>query len=294
MDIVESQHHMFHIMGIEQSLAAMDAIGISGAVVDEYWHHRDGVPMPAHILGGGIYRPFVAGAELASSLHPDRFCHSLRIHPEDPMLATVVQIARAHPGLRALRCDASNKPQQRQLADGAYADLFTAAADQGLPVFVLVYHHPELIARYLEQFPSVAIIIDHCGLVADGERFDAVLRLAEFPNAYLKWGHARMIFGRGPWPYEHLTGPMRQACGAFGAERIMWAGDSSVVTTGESWAETLFYLRDKALGLSLDEQEWILGRTVRTVLNWPRIEVQNPRQRELEAIEAEYRHGPRD
>lgn len=293
MDIVDSQHHMFHIMGIEQSLAAMDAIGISGAVVDEYWHHEDVIPMPAHILPGGIYRPVLAGAKLASSLHPGRFCHLLRLHPEDPMLASVVRLERSHPGLRALRCDASTKPQLRKMGEGGYSELFSVAAEQGLPVFVLTYHHPELIERYLHQFPSLSIIIDHCGLVADGRQFDSVLRLAEFPNAYLKWGHARMIFGRGDWPYQHLAAPLRAACDAFGAERIMWAGDSSVVTTGESWAETLFYLRDAALGLSSHEQEWILGRTVRTVLDWPKIDVPNPRQAELEAIEAEYRHDPR-
>ena len=36
---------MFHTLGIEQSLAAMDAIGIAGAVVDEYWRHDGAVPM---------------------------------------------------------------------------------------------------------------------------------------------------------------------------------------------------------------------------------------------------------
>ena len=292
MDIVESQHHMFHTSDIEQTLAAMDAIGIAGAVVDEYWHHSGSVPMPAHALPQGLYRPFLAGAELASSLHPTRFCHLLRVHVEDPLLASVVQLARAHPGLRALRCDANSKLHLQMFGDGEYADLFRVAADNALPVFALTYHHPHLIARYLRDFPGLPIIIDHCGLVASPDEFDKVLRLAEFPNAYLKWGHARMIFGRGEWPYAHLANPLRQAFDAFGAERIMWSSDSSMVATGESWAETLFYLRDSALGRSQHEQESILGRTARALLDWPAVDAPHPRQAEFDAIEAEYRHGP--
>jgi predicted TIM-barrel fold metal-dependent hydrolase len=103
-----------------------------------------------------------------------------------------------------------------------------------------------------------------------------------------------MIFGRGEYPFAHLAEPLRRAIDAFGAERVMWSGDSTVITTGESWAENLFYLRDSALGLSLDEQAWVLGRTVRTVLQWPAIVTPHPRQAEFEAIEAEYRHGPRE
>ena len=280
-------------MGIEQSLAAMDSIGIAGAVVDEYWRHDGAVPMPAHVLPGGNYRPFVAGAELASSLHPRRFCHLLRLHAEDSELESIVRLARAHPGLRALRCDASNLAQLKKFSDGEYSRLFAVAAKHGLPVFVLTYHHAHLLERYLQEFPSLPLIIDHCGLIADPSQFDTVLRLGKFPNAYLKWGHARMIFGRGHWPYPHLAKPLRQAIDAFGANRIMWAGDSSVIATGESWAETLFYLRDAQLGLTGAEQEWMLGRTVRTLLDWPALDEPHPRQQEFAAIEAEYRHGPR-
>ncbi len=293
MDIVDSQHHMFHCMDIEQSLAAMDALGISGAVVDEFWHGATGAPEPCHRLSGGDYRPYAPGAERASALHPRRFCHLLRVRQQDPDAATMIRLARAHPGLKALRCDASTKDDVRLFADGAYDDIFAAAADTGLPVFVLTYDRPALIERYLTAFPSVPMILDHCGFMADARDYEIVLRLARYPNAFLKWCHARMIFGRGEWPYHHLAAPLRRAIDAFGAERILWASDSSMVTTGESWAEMLFYLRDSGCGLSAEEREWILGRATRTVLNWPAVAADNPRAAEFAAIEEEYRRGPR-
>ena len=54
----------------------------------------------------------------------------------------------------------------------------------------------------------------------------------------------------------------------------MWASDCTESMKPElsdypsSWGETLFWLRGTEEISSL-EKEWILGRTVRTVLRWP-------------------------
>lgn len=54
----------------------------------------------------------------------------------------------------------------------------------------------------------------------------------------------------------------------IGAERIMWASDFSVNQRGESWADLLYgVLGDPDLTQS--EREWVLGRSLRTWLDWP-------------------------
>ncbi|MBV9577192.1 MAG: hypothetical protein JO057_01235 [Chloroflexi bacterium] len=55
---------------------------------------------------------------------------------------------------------------------------------------------------------------------------------------------------------------------AWGADRVMWASDVTVSRRDHySWAESMHYLRDSDT-LTLREQEWVLGGTVRKVLNW--------------------------
>ena len=294
MDVVDAQYHMFHQMDLERSVAAMNAVGIRSAVIDEFWYYVDGAPHPCDLLQAGVYRPTASGAQRAAALYPDRFCYLLRVNHNDSDVRTVVKLASANPNLRALRCDASTKGEIKKFAEGGYSEIFLAAADAGLPIFVLTYDNAALIERYLQEYPSVAVIIDHCGFMSHAEKFDSILQLAKFPNAHLKWAHARMIFGRGSYPYSHLSVPLRKAIDSFGAERIMWSADSTMATTGECWAEMLYYLRDGSLGLSNEEQEWILGRSARKALNWPAKKFVSPRAAEFEEIERNYRRGPAD
>jgi predicted TIM-barrel fold metal-dependent hydrolase len=98
--------------------------------------------------------------------------------------------------------------------------------------------------------------------------FDEVLALADYPNVALKWGHSSGMFDKPVWPGEGLWPILRRAISRFGAERIMWASDFSVNQRGESWAELLFGVKGDP-DLSQDEREWILGRSVRSWLDWP-------------------------
>jgi hypothetical protein len=67
----------------------------------------------------------------------------------------------------------------------------------------------------------------------------------------------------------------RKVVDAFGPERILWASDhTQAVKAGLSphpapYSHSLHYLRDTDV-FSAAEKEWLLGRTVRTVLNWQR------------------------
>ena len=51
----------------------------------------------------------------------------------------------------------------------------------------------------------------------------------------------------------------------------MWASDYTVARdqNGNSWGQCLYYVLDSDQ-LSRTEKEWILGGSVRKILNWPR------------------------
>jgi predicted TIM-barrel fold metal-dependent hydrolase len=285
MDIVDAQIHMGPGR-IDEVLAAMDALGIRAVLVDEYWL-RSFNNEPHHALPGGAYRPLAPTAEMAAQLHPERFSYLLRVHPDDPEHAAVIRQMRDAPGGRALRVDPGmSRASAARFAEGGYDHLFSAAADAGLPVFVFAPHQPAAFARIAGKFPQLKIVVDHCGVFSNSMRasiggglpardeaqqlalFDEVCALAEFANVALKWGHSSGMFDKPAWPGEGLWPILRRAIAAFGAERIMWASDFSVNQRGECWADLLYGVKGDP-DLSREELGWILGRSIRTWLDWP-------------------------
>jgi predicted TIM-barrel fold metal-dependent hydrolase len=79
--------------------------------------------------------------------------------------------------------------------------------------------------------------------------------------------HARCSRGRVRWR-SHPTWPhLRRAIDAFGAERVIWASDHTVIQD-HTWADLLYCIRDHP-EIEPTEKEWILGRSLRKILDWP-------------------------
>jgi L-fuconolactonase len=298
MDIVDTQVHLGPGAAAER-LAAMDALGITSVLIDEWWGGWWGTNPgePAYRVGSGAIRTTSPTAELASWTYPGRFSYLVRVDPNDPEIRNVVRFARDGDYARALRITTPlPRSQLTVFAEGGYESVFAAASEFGLPVFVSLLGHTELLVRYLDKFPGVKVIIDHCGMppnpsmvpmivqiegLPDSERywstlagapleesFAKVLRMADRANVALKWAHAPSRLGAAGYPNEAARPFLRKAINAFGAERIMWASDVTVNPTGETWAELLFAVKDNP-DLSTEERAQILGRSARTWLDWP-------------------------
>jgi predicted TIM-barrel fold metal-dependent hydrolase len=288
MRITDAQIH-FGPGGIEQTLAAMDALGIDAVLADEFWGLKSWGP--GYWLSNGAYRVTSPTAELASWLHPDRFSYVLRVDRRDPEVESLIRMAKDAPRARAVRMlPALTAVELEAFATGGYDRVFAVAQEAGIPVFVFIAGHVELMARYLEAFPRLQFIVDHCGMPLEANigfldeptpeqaahcevagpdiaYFDEVLKLATHSNVALKWTHAQGMFGVRDYPFAGLWAHLRRAVSAFGAERILWASDSGGNNTGETWAELLFCMRD-CPELTAHEKEWILGRSLRTILDW--------------------------
>jgi L-fuconolactonase len=285
VDILDAQIHIAR-GEIDSTLRAMDALGIRSLIFDELWAMRpSGHPthlQPGYSLPNGAWRTASPVAQEASLAHPDRFSYLVRIDPLDPELESVMRVTASTPGARAFRLQPVWTPEDAAaFAKGSYEPLFAIAQTLGLPVCVFIPGYVELLAPYAKKYPGVNIIIDHCGLgfsflppvrpehdfCATPAYFQKVLALAEHPNVALKWSHAQDRFGVQTYPYEGLRPYLRQAIEAFGAHRLIWASDKTVIPA-HSWSNLLNYLRDDP-ELSRDEKEWILARTARRVFNWP-------------------------
>jgi predicted TIM-barrel fold metal-dependent hydrolase len=287
MDIVDAQVHVGHGM-IAATLEAMDALGITSVLIDEFWGTYGGTHpshiQPGHRLPNGAWRAVWPTAEEASLVHPARFAYLARIDRLDPQLESVMRSVGSSPNARAFRLQPVwTGEEAAAFAAGAYDPLLEIAQDIGLPVCLFIPGHAELLAPYLRKYSRLTLVVDHCGMgfpgIPPGRRsaeearvvapayFDEVLKLAEFPNCALKWSHAQSRFGTASYPYEPLRPVLRRALEAFGADRLMWASDKTVMF-GHSWGDLLYCLRDNP-DLSQAEKEAILGRTARRILRWP-------------------------
>ena len=284
MEIIDAQIH-FGPEDLSSIIPVLDALGISGAILDEYWGY--GI-CPGHVLSNGSWRLKSPSAEIISTMHPGRFTYLQRINIADPELETVICLLGQSPAARAVRVTPGlNRADLDAFARGEYIDAFRMAVEADLAIFVMVQGHVRLLEPYLSEFPTGRFILDHCGmplertLVRSGssieisvepgagfEYFDEVLALARWPNLAFKWAHAHGMFGEIEFPFAGLTRYLRRAIDAFGAERVIWAADASVIAD-VSWADLLFFVKSNP-ALSTEEKTWVLGGSARRWLKWER------------------------
>lgn len=288
MDIVDVQLHLGPDP-VEPTLEAMNSLGVRSVLIEEYWIDEPGRGPGADIRPGfrlpnGAWRSTYPVAQRASILYPDRFAYFVRLDRRDPDLENVMRRIADEPGARGFRLLATWSLEEAEaLASGGYDALFDIAQDIGLPVCVFVPGFVEHLPRYLRKFPLLQFVLDHIGMgmrhhppgrsdederrTQAPEYFDEVLKLAEHPNLAMKLSHAPMLLRAGQFPFEPVRPYLRRAIEAFGADRLMWASDKTVMRT-YTWADLLNYLKFDP-ELSREEKEWILGGTARKVFDWP-------------------------
>jgi predicted TIM-barrel fold metal-dependent hydrolase len=252
----------------------MDALGIDGIVIDE-WAGFDAQlrHLPGTVLRNGAIRGHYPFSQRAVALHPDRFAYVARIDPNDPEAEVLVDQLRGIPGIVALSIDMPETRDARPFQGGAYDRILSSAEADGVPIVAWFPGRSELLERALDTFPSLRVVLSHCGLSrVDKDHvatFDRVLDLARYPNLAIKWCHVPTYLSREPYPFQDVLPHLRRAIDAYGPKRIMWASDHTESRLHHSWAQALYYILDSNM-LTEVEKEWILGRCARTMLAWPR------------------------
>lgn len=274
--IVDSQIHLFRTTGLEGGLAAMNALGIQAAVIDEYWVvEEDGHEIfPGYRMPNGAVRVVPAQAIHASTRYPDRLSYLVRTDHRDPDPAQWIRAIADSPFARATRFVVRSEEELQAFANRGYDPIFKAASDHGVPIFLFLDSGDSASAiPYIEAFPEATIILDHIGMgrsreeVRTPDKFEAVLRLAQYPNVYIKWCHAYFGFGPAKYPFEGTHQPLRRIVDAYGADRLLWASDFTIREHEVAWVDRLLSVRESPV-LKREEKAWILGRTARKVLGW--------------------------
>jgi L-fuconolactonase len=266
MEIVDAQIHATH-RGLEQAVAIMDALGVNAAVLDDW-------PPTRQKLESGINRYSYPFAEEAVKRFPERFAYVVRFDPNDPEIDDLMGQVRKTRNCLCARI--ASGLDFKVMRDAGHGRVLAAASKHGVPVMIYPGDQHETLTSYVRSYDKIQFIIDHVGMGVDRaslpgqleSTIEQLLTYAKYPNVAVKWGHAPRL-SRMPFPYPDLLTQLRRVIDAFGVKRLMWASDFTVTTDNHTYGESLFCIRCSDL-LSDNDKEWVLGRSIREILGWPR------------------------
>ena len=269
-----------HRVQTELAIAYLDAVGVHSVV----------------LFPGGDH----SSAAWAASALPERFAYVPHITPDVPDIESAVLAAnKRHDegqlGLRAIVGWPLDGREVRRLEAGAWDTVFAACEKYHVPLFLFITGWLARVADIVARFPGLTLIVDHLGLRQPPldepedppfKSLPQLLELAKFPNVTVKLCGLPSL-SREHYPYHDAAPRLRSIVDAFGADRLMWASDTTrfagrigigrhqnprsigAYPGKHTYAEALHFVRDSDV-LTVAEKEAILEGTARRVLGWPK------------------------
>ena len=195
--------------------------------------------------------------------YPDKFMGVCRINPEDPGAPEHLNYWTAEHGFHGVRLSPSTGPAGDWFASALMPPIFRRSETLGVPMLILT--GPERLANLvplLEQHGELDVVIDHmadCSPEAP-EKLASLLSLARFPRVYVKISHTWSLSETG-YPWADTFDQVKRVYHAFGGNRIMWGTDWPVCLKRASYAQTLAVVRDEMDFFTVEDREWVLGKT---------------------------------
>src|ERR1700738_912979 len=243
----------------DQMVAAMDAVGVDGAVL---------------VSPFSMYRYDASYAIAVHAAHPSRFRLVKPVDTTDPAVAdTIADWASTNGtvGIRImLRDEVSADP-----ADPGINRALAAAARHSLPVNLLCWGRLEQAAQLAARNPNTGLVIDHLGLQQPFEPpppaqpwadLPKVLALAAYPNVAIKITGACTL-AHDPFPYRDIWDPLGRIFAAFGFDRCLWGTDWTRAVKLLTYKEGVeaFRVTDR---LSDGDRTKLMGGTLSRIYNW--------------------------
>ena len=242
-----------------QMVAAMDAVGVDGAVL---------------VSPFSMYGYDATYALQVYAAHPGRFGLVKPVDPNDPGVAeTIADWAgtKGTVGIRIMmRDNVSTDP-----ADPGINRVLAAAARHSLAVNLLCWGRQEQAAQLASRNPNTQLVIDHLGLQQPFEPpappqpwadVPKVLALAAYDNVAIKISGVCTL-SYEPFPYKDIWDPLGRIFDAFGFNRCLWGTDwtrAVKLLTYEQGVEA-FRVTDR---LSDSDRAALMGESLIRVYNW--------------------------
>jgi L-fuconolactonase len=243
----------------DQMVAAMDAVGVGGAVL---------------VSPFSMYRYDASYALEVYGAHPSRFRLVKPVDPTDPAVTDTIAdwaATKGTVGIRVfLRDNVSTDP-----ADPVINRVLTAAAQHSLPVNLACTGRLDQAAQLASRNPNTRLVIDHLGLPQPHEPpppaepfadLPKLLTLAAHDNVAVKISGACTL-SHESFPYHDIWDPLFRIFDAFGFDRCMWGTDwtrAVGLLTYEQGVQA-FRVTDR---LSDSDRALLMGDTLQRVYNW--------------------------
>jgi predicted TIM-barrel fold metal-dependent hydrolase len=243
----------------DQMVAAMDAVGVDGAVL---------------VSPFSMYRYDASYAVEVFAKHPTRFRLVKPVDPTDPAVPDTIAdwaSTRGTVGIRIFLRDAiSTDP-----ADPAINRVLATAAQHSLSVNVACTGRLDQARQLAARNPDTRIVIDHLGLPQPHEPpppaapfadLARLLAMAAHDNVAVKISGACTL-SHEPFPYKDIWDPLFRIFDAFGFDRCMWGTDwtrAVGMLTYQQGVEA-FRVTDR---LSDSDRALLMGETLARVYNW--------------------------
>ncbi len=243
----------------DQMLAAMDAVGVDGAVL---------------VSPFSMYRYDASYVLEVEAKHPDRFCLVKPVDPNDPAVADVIADWKAKKGTVGVRIIMRDNVSADS-ADPGINRVLVAAAKHAMAVNLLCSGRLEQAGQLAAGNPNTRLVIDHLGLqqplgppppAQPWAELPKVLALAAYPNVAIKITGACTL-SHEPFPYRDIWDPLGRIFDGFGLDRCMWGTDWTRAVKLLTYAEGVdaFRLPDR---LSDGDRAKLMGGTLSRFYNW--------------------------
>ena len=243
----------------DQMVAAMDAVGVDGAVL---------------VSPFSMYGYDASYAIAVHAAHPGRFGLVKPVDPGDPAVADTIAGWAATDGTVGIRImmrdNLSTDP-----ADPGINRALAAAARHSLPVNLLCWGRLEQAGALAARNPNTRLVIDHLGLQQPFEPpappkpfadLPKVLALAAHDNVTIKISGACTL-SHEAFPYKDIWDPLGRIFDAFGFDRCLWGTDWTRAVGMLTYKEGVeaFRVTDR---LSDSDRAALMGETLTRVYNW--------------------------
>jgi predicted TIM-barrel fold metal-dependent hydrolase len=243
----------------EDMVAAMDAVGVDGALLVSPWT---------------MYRYDASYALEVHARHPGRFG---LIKPFDlgaPDVAGEIAAWAALPGAVGARIVLMGGVNP-DVDDPGINAVLKAGAHHGLPVNVLCWGCLSLFGELARRHANTRMVLDHLGLTQPFEPpppadpfadLAEVLALAQYDNVAIKISGACTL-SHAAFPYPDLWEPLGRIFTAYGFERCLWGTDWTRAVELLNYAQGVeaFRVTDR---LSDTERAALMGGSLMQIYNW--------------------------
>ena len=243
----------------DDMVAAMDAVGVDGALLISPWT---------------LYRFDASYALEVHARHPGRFGLIKPFDPASPSVSEEIAEWARTPGTVGARIVLLEEATPAA-NDVGLARILKAGAAHNLPINILAWDKLQLFEALARAHPDTQLVLDHVGLrqaftppppAQPFAALEKVVALARLSNVAIKISGACTLSNEA-YPYADIWPPLGKLFEAFGLARCLWGTDWTRATAFLSYAQGVDAFRSSPL-LTDSERAELMGGSLTRIYRW--------------------------